>query len=80
MWWADGVAWRDIASWAVPLAGLILVAWLGLDQIPYVIAGLIAMVWLGSFIFWLPPVHWWYRWVLRRDPPSANDGPINPVE
>ena len=64
----------------MPLAGLILVAWLAFDQIPYVIAGLIATAWLASFIFWLPPVRWWYRGVLRRDPPSANDGPINPVE
>ncbi len=79
VWWADGVAQRDIASWTVPLAGLILVAWIALDGIAYVIAGLIALAWLGSFILWLPPVQWWYRWALRRDPSTAS-GPINPVE
>ena len=79
VWWADGVAWLEIASWTAPLAGLILVAWIAFDPIPYVITGLIVMAWLGSFIFWLPPVRWWYRWVLRRDPPRGN-GPISPIE
>ena len=72
IWRADGVAWLDTASWTVPLFLLVAVAWLTLPEVPYLIAGFLAAAWLVSFIFWWLPVRWWYRWVLRKDPPHGS--------
>jgi hypothetical protein len=69
IWRADGIAWLDIASWTVPLVVWAGVAWFIFSDVPFLIAGVAAMAWLATFIFWLAPVRWWYRWVLRREPP-----------
>jgi hypothetical protein len=74
IWRADGIAWLDTASWTVPLSIWMLVAWVSFSEVPYLAAGLVAAAWLASFIFWLPPVRWWYRWVLRRDFPFRSRG------
>jgi hypothetical protein len=72
IWRSDAIPWVDIASWTVPLAALFLIAWVFLADVPYLIAGLLLAAWLASFIFWLPPVRWWYRWVLRRGGPGGR--------
>jgi hypothetical protein len=71
IWRGDGVAWLDTASWTVPLIVWVVVAWFTFSEVPYLIAGVVAMAWLASFIFWLPPVRWWYRLVLRKGPPHG---------
>ena len=73
IWRSDAIPWVDIASWTVPLAVLLLIAWVFLADVPYLIAGLALAGWLASFIFWLPPVRWWYRWVLRKDLPFGKN-------
>ena len=72
IWRAEGIAWLDTASWTVPVVVWVAVAWFNFSEIPYVIAGLVAMAWIASFFFWLTPVQWWYRWVLRKDPPHGR--------
>jgi len=72
IWRSDAIPWVDIASWTVPLAVLFLIAWVFLADVPNLIAGLLLAGWLASFIFWLSPVRWWYRWVLRKDLPYGN--------
>jgi len=72
IWRSDAIPWVDIASWTVPLATLLLIAWVFLTDVPYLIAGLSLAGWLASSIFWLPPVRWWYRWVLRKGLPYGN--------
>jgi hypothetical protein len=72
IWRADAIAWRDIASWTVPLAVWVAVAWVAApSDTAYVLAGGFAVVWLTTFIFWLAPVRWWYRWILRKDVPGG---------
>jgi hypothetical protein len=71
IWRADGIPWLDTASWTVPVVVWVAVAWFNFSEIPYVIAGLLASAWIATFIFWLRPVRWWYRWVLRKDPPHG---------
>lgn len=73
VWRADSLPWRDIASWTIPLTAWIAVAWFALSsEVAYLAAGAVAIVWLASFIFWLVPVRWWYRWVLRKGLPYGN--------
>lgn len=67
IWRADGIAWLDTASWTVPLSVWVLAAWVSFSEVPYLVAGAVATAWVASFIFWLAPVRWWYRWVLRKD-------------
>jgi hypothetical protein len=72
IWRYSAVPWRDIASWTVPLTIWVLVA-------PMVVAATVrwlfvatpATIWLAVFVFWLPPVRWWYRVVLRKPYPMA---------
>jgi hypothetical protein len=73
VWRADAIPWRDIASWTIPLVAWVAVAWFALgSEALYLFAGAVAIVWLASFMFWLAPVRWWYRWVLRKDLPYGN--------
>jgi hypothetical protein len=70
IWRADAIPWGDIASWTIPLAVWIAVAWIAVESdVAYLIAGAAAVVWFACFIFWLPPVRWWYRRILRKDVP-----------
>ena len=71
IWRADGIAWLDTASWTVPLSIWVLVAWVSFSEARFLVAGLMAMAWFAAFIFWLPPVRWWYRWVLRKGVPHG---------
>jgi hypothetical protein len=71
IWRADGIAWLDTASWTIPLSIWVFIAWVSFSDVPYLVAGLVATGWVAAFIFWLPPVRWWYRWVLRKDPPHG---------
>ena len=74
IWRADEVPWRDIASWTIPLAVWVTVAWVALPSaVAYLIAEGFAAVWLVTFMFWLAPVSWWYRWILRKDVPGGRD-------
>lgn len=73
IWRADAIPWRDIASWTIPLVAWMAVASFVLrSDVAYLVAGAAAIVWLVSFMFWLAPVRWWYRWVLRKDLPYGN--------
>jgi hypothetical protein len=70
IWRGDAIPWRDIASWTVPLAVLIAVAWWWVRfPLVYIVGEGLAVAWLASFIFWLRPVGWWYRRILRKPVP-----------
>ncbi len=73
IWRFDGIPWRHILSWTTPLTGLVLVAYLILPGfVPRIAAGIVAIAWLATFIFWQPPARWWYRLVLRTEPPRFS--------
>lgn len=73
IWRANAIPWRDIASWTIPLVAWMAAAWFALPSgVAYLVAGAVAIVWQASFIFWLAPVRWWYRWVLRKEFPFSN--------
>jgi hypothetical protein len=70
IWRFDRVGYGEIASWTTPMT-LVMTAAVLLAPAPVgVVLGVACGVWLGAFIIWLPPVRWWYRWVLHRPAPG----------
>ena len=70
IWRYDDVPWPDIASWTLALTAWLAAAYLLLPPvIGGVVAGISAVVWLWTFIFWMAPTRWWYRFVLRKSGP-----------
>ena len=73
IWRADAVPWADIASWTLAMTAWIVLALLVVPgPVRFIVAFSGAMLWLLVFIFWLPPVGWWYRHVLRRSMPGGR--------
>jgi hypothetical protein len=73
IWRFDGVRWAEIGSWTLPMTGWIVLTLAVIPGSPRnIVAFGGALVWLLVFVFWLPPVGWWYRRVLRRQMPDGH--------
>ena len=71
IWRFDRLPWWDIATWTVAMTAWILVVLVILDAPGrWVIAYTPALLWTAAFVFWLPPVRLWYRFVIRKPMPG----------
>lgn len=71
IWRFGGAPWLDTASWTLAMTAWIVVSLALIPdplRIPIAFGGV--AVWLAVFLFWLPPVRLWFRWVLRKEAPG----------